>query len=396
MSEKRKNCLLLAAVILLVAGLAVTGILLPDQQISLTERRSLAQLPTVSVSSVLDKSFSEAFDSYSQDQFPFREWFRRVRAWTNRLVFRLRDDNGIYIEDGYAAKIEYPLDEASVSHAAARFSYVYERYLADAGSAVYVSVVPDKGYVLAGKHGAPAMDEEKLTDLLAGQMPYASYIDLFPVLSLEDYYATDIHWRQEKIVPAARVLLQKMKEDSGNPTDPVIPAAMDGGDTKDTALQEADVPAEDGGYTTEKASDAFYGVYCGQTALSLAPDLLYYLDSEWLSGCTVWDYEAQKEISVYDLSQAAGRDPYSMFLGGSRALLTITNPAASSDRELLLFRDSFGSSIAPLLAEGYAKITLIDIRYISPELLDRFVTFDGQDVLFLYSVSVLNHSETIR
>ena len=64
MSEKRKNCLLLAAVILLVAGLAVTGILLPDQQISLTERRSLAQLPTVSVSLVLDKSFSEAFDSY--------------------------------------------------------------------------------------------------------------------------------------------------------------------------------------------------------------------------------------------------------------------------------------------------------------------------------------------
>lgn len=72
MSEKRKNCLLLAAVILLVAGLAVTGILLPDQQISLTERRSLAQLPTVSVSLVLDKSFSEAFDSYSQDQFPFQ------------------------------------------------------------------------------------------------------------------------------------------------------------------------------------------------------------------------------------------------------------------------------------------------------------------------------------
>lgn len=70
-------------------------------------------------------------------------------------MFRLRDDNGIYIEDGYAAKIEYPLDEASVFHAAARFSYVYDRYLADMGSAVYVSVVPDKGYFLAGKHGAP-------------------------------------------------------------------------------------------------------------------------------------------------------------------------------------------------------------------------------------------------
>lgn len=393
MPDKRKNCLLLAAVLLLVVGLTVTGILLPDQQVSVAERRNLAQLPTVSVSSVLDKSFSADFESYSQDQFPFREWFRRVRAWTNRLVFQLQDDNGIYIQDGYAAKIEYPLNETSVSHAASRFSYVYERYLKASGSAVYVSVVPDKGYFLAEKHGAPAMDDERLAALLTEAMPFASYIDLFPVLALEDYYATDIHWRQEKIMPAARLLLQKMKaEDSAlQKTDEnTVPDALAGEDISE------DVRMEDSGYTMKKASNAFYGVYCGQTALPLSPDTMYYLDSETLSACIVWDGEAQKEIPVYDLAQAEGRDPYSMFLGGSKSLVTIENPKALSDRELLLFRDSFGSSIAPLLAEEYSKITLIDIRYLSPELLDRFVTFAGQDVLFLYSVSVLNHSETIR
>ena len=367
MPEKVKNGLLLAAVLLLVVGLTVTGILLPDQQISAAERRNLAQFPSVSVSSVLDKSFSEDFESYSQDQFPFREWFRRVRALTNRLVFHLQDDNGIYIEDGCAAKIEYPLNEASVSYAASRFSYVYERYLKDTGSAVYVSVVPDKGYFLAGKHGAPAMDDRQLAALLAEAMPFASYVDLMPVLSPEDYYATDIHWRQEKILPAAKKLLEGMEAEKADST-----------------------------YTVRKASDAFYGVYCGQTALPLQPDALYYLDSDALSACTVWDGEEQKKIPVYDLAQAEGQDPYSMFLGGSKSLLTIENPRAASDRELVLFRDSFGSSIAPLLAEGYAKITLIDIRYLSPEMLDRFVTFDGQDVLFLYSASVLNHSETIR
>ena len=61
-----------------------------------------------------------------------------------------------------------------------------------------------------------------------------------------------------------------------------------------------------------------------------------------------------------------------------------------------MFRDSFGSSLAPLLVDGYAKITLVDIRYISPALLDRFIAFDDQDVLFLYSVSILNSSETIK
>ena len=61
-----------------------------------------------------------------------------------------------------------------------------------------------------------------------------------------------------------------------------------------------------------------------------------------------------------------------------------------------MFRDSFGSSLAPLLLEGYARVTLVDIRYISPALLDRFISFADQDVLFLYSTSVLNSSETIK
>ena len=78
------------------------------------------------------------------------------------------------------------------------------------------------------------------------------------------------------------------------------------------------------------------------------------------------------------------------------ATLTITNPAAKTDRELVVFRDSFASSLTPLLAGAYAKITLVDIRYLQPERLGTWLTFDTQDVLFLYSAPVLNSSETIR
>ncbi len=66
------------------------------------------------------------------------------------------------------------------------------------------------------------------------------------------------------------------------------------------------------------------------------------------------------------------------------------NATAENSRELILFRDSFGSSIAPLLLDGYSKITLVDIRYIHPDLLGKFVDFRGCDVLFLYSSLVLN------
>ena len=96
------------------------------------------------------------------------------------------------------------------------------------------------------------------------------------------------------------------------------------------------------------------------------------------------------------MEKLKGDDLYEIFLSGSKSLLTVENPKASTDKELILFRDSFGSSIAPLLVEAYEKITLVDIRYISPNILERFIEFENQDILFLYSSSVLNNSITIK
>ena len=152
----------------------------------------------------------------------------------------------------------------------------------------------------------------------------------------------------------------------------------------------------DASYTTNQVDDPFYGVYYGQLALSVQPDTLNYLNNETLDACTVYDFETDSFLPIYDFAKTKGKDPYEMFLSGSKSLLTIENPNATTDKELILFRDSFGSSIAPLLVEGYAKITLVDIRYMSPMLLGNFIEFTNQDVLFLYSTSVLNNSNTLK
>ena len=49
-----------------------------------------------------------------------------------------------------------------------------------------------------------------------------------------------------------------------------------------------------------------------------------------------------------------------------------------------------------LTIQDYAKVTLVDIRYIQIDVLERFLEFKGQDVLFLYSTLVLNNSSTIK
>ena len=57
---------------------------------------------------------------------------------------------------------------------------------------------------------------------------------------------------------------------------------------------------------------------------------------------------------------------------------------------------TLSSSMVPLLIPGYAKVTLVDIRYLPADKLGKFVEFGNQDVLFLYSTLVLNQSSMLK
>ena len=85
-------------------------------------------------------------------------------------------------------------------------------------------------------------------------------------------------------------------------------------------------------------------------------------------------------------------DPYDLFLEGTqKPLFIIENENATTDKELIVYRDSFGSSLVPLLVEGYKKITVVDVRYMATSLIDsnNLIDYkDGQDVLFIYSTDV--------
>ena len=76
--------------------------------------------------------------------------------------------------------------------------------------------------------------------------------------------------------------------------------------------------------------------------------------------------------------------------------MKITNPNSNTDKELILFRDSFGSSIAPLLVENYKSITLVDMRYMNMNLLKEKVEFKNKDILILYSTLIINDSSTLK
>lgn len=354
---------LVAAVWLLLAGMA--WLRQPDA-LSIQERRPLAQFPEITGENLLNSKFMSDFESYTLDQFPLRNTFRRLKAQFHYNILRQKDNNGIYLTQGHAAKLEYPLKDAAIARAVTVFDSIRSKYLAD--SQIFLSVIPDKGYYLAEANGYPAMDYNALISQIQAGMPWATYVNLTDCLSAEDYYTTDTHWRQERLLPAAQRLCHALN----------IPAPH---------LSD---------YQQVAAPEPFYGVYYGQAALPMAPDTLYTLESDLLKGCKVMNYETGKYGSIYDTAKLTGDDLYEVFLSGPVSLLTIENPNAATDRELIIFRDSFGSAIAPLLVQGYKTITLVDIRYLSSAMLGRFIDFHGQDVLFLYSTLVLNNSETLK
>ena len=154
----------------------------------------------------------------------------------------------------------------------------------------------------------------------------------------------------------------------------------------------AEVPGE---FATNAVERPFTGVYYGQAALPLAQETMYYLTSPLLQSASVTHADGSV-TKVYDEAKLGSRDLYDFFLSGSEPLLTIENPDADTEKELVLFRDSFGSSLAPLLLQGYRKVTLVDTRYVDPKLLSNYVNFQNADVLFLYSTLVLNSSGALR
>ena len=89
-------------------------------------------------------------------------------------------------------------------------------------------------------------------------------------------------------------------------------------------------------------------------------------------------------------------DAYDVYLDGASAFIEINNKNSKSKKELVIFRDSFGSSITPLLIPYYKKITIIDNRYINSDFYLEYIDFKKQDVLFIYSTLIVNNSYTLK
>lgn len=332
------------------------------------EKRPLAQFPeNITWSSIIDKTTINEFDEYAVEQFPMREFFRSLKAHFALDILRLNENNGYAVEDGSIGEIRPEFTQTILDYQIGRLEYMYNKYLADNGGKHYLAVVPDKNYYFGADYGYPTPDYDALVEQMKTALSGMTYIDLFHALELGDYYKTDWHWNQSKLDDVVAAL--------GN--------AMGFGDRIS-------------GEYTEKVLTDFRGGYYDQSALYPSAEELVYLTNAVLDACTVYDYESGTTYGLYNRELYDSKTQYDFFLSGTRALLRIDNPNATTDEKLIVFRDSYGSSLLPLLAEGYSSIYVVDLRYVAPDYVTALIgSVEDMDVLYILSTTVLN-SKTFK
>ncbi len=354
-----------------LVGFVILSLFLADNEISLSERRPLEQFESYSEKKETAEKRGKEYplteyftwlEDYFLDQFPARDTFRSLSAATRFYVFNQLDHNGYYVADGSACKLDPTLNEDAITSAAGSVNNLYDSYFAQSSSDAYYCIIPDKNYFYAESSGRLHYDYNALLSQFAEELDdNIDYIDIFPFLEGDDYYITDPHWNQADIKPVAQHILSEMGFEASD------------SDYKEIVL------------------DNFKGTYSGQLALPLPEEDITLLTNDVIEKCIVTDYEKNKTTKVYDLNDFENSDPYDVFLGGAKALLKIENPSQDNGKQLVVFRDSFGSSLVPLLIDGYSEIIVADTRYIAPSYISNFVeTTPDCDVLFVYSTSVLN------
>ena len=360
MNDKIKDIVVTIIFLFTIIALFLINIIKEDTDISVAERRKLATMPELTTKSLFDGTYFKKFDSYVTDQFVERDAFRKIKI--DIELSTKGEYNNLYLYDDYIIEEIFPLNSNSINNLTNKINYIKDTYLNN-NSNIYYTIIPDKNYFV--NNGNLKLDYNKLQDMMRNNLSNINYINIFDKLTLDNYYKTDTHWKEEDLFNVANTIANQMNFDITN-------------------------------NNVVNTITTFNGSYAGRLSVTKDIDTIKTISNPSTLNSSVYNYETKKYTDIYDYTKINSLDKYDIYLSGAVPIIDIINNNTSSDKELIVFRDSYGSSLIPLLIEGYKKITVIDIRYISSKILNKYIDFNDQDVLFMYSILTINNSFSIR
>ncbi len=349
--------------ILILFLVLIVNLIVPDKKESEMENRALESRPSFNMATIMSGDFMEQWETYLSDQFVGRNMWRSIKVGLDRLGGS-RMENGIYIGKGgqLMEDIEVPEEDRLNDNLAAIESFIqnYEDI------PVTMMLVPDAACILSDRLPAFAQveDQRQMFSMVERNLgDSVNWIDAVSILnkhkSEKIYYKTDHHWTTQ----GAFYVFQEAAQTLGIE-----------GDVSDNFVS----------YTV---TDSFNGVLASTSGVGLdeKEEIDIYAPTEGDDDLVVnYVDEGRKTTSLYDSSKLETRDKYGVFLGGNTSVIDIRT-VSTSQKRLLLVKDSFADCFIPFLAPYYREIVVVDPRYYSGTLADIMDSYRISDVMILYS-----------
>lgn len=339
--------------------------LLPDKANSEQENRELAQAPKFSFEALFADKFTTKFETYTTDQFPFRDSWITLKA-ASELAIGKKDNNSVYYcaDDTVIERYDKP-DYALLDSDMEAVNLLVE----NAGVPVYFTLIPGNSEIHREllPINAPCYSLKAVADYCYGKSKAAN-IDVYDALSSHSdeyiFYRTDHHWTSLGAYYAYSAIIEGM----GGSAPPLS------------------------SYDRKTVTEDFYGTVYSKSGFSwIAPDTIEVFSPQE-DTTQVLNYLSEEPVAgtLYDYSFLEKKDKYSMFMGGITPLLKITTGAADKP-SILIIRDSFMDSLTPFLQDDFSEIQLMDLRYYKARLGDDkvsdYVRENGIDMVYVcYSV----------
>ena len=346
--------------VFLAAVFALLNLVTPDQEMSRSENRMLAQKPAFSAQALADGSYFDGLEDWYADQFYGRDgWIAR-----NLLGLRLlgrHESGGVWLgSDGYLFAQPEPMDEALMTEkttAIRGFAAAYPEL------SMHAAIAPSSALILSDRlpKNAPVPDQAATLDTIRSSLNgWVDYIDLtVPLAQHADeaiYYKTDHHWTSLGAYYAFSSMLGPL------------------GITDPCAYQVYTVSNDFEGTLASK-SGSHRSADTVEIYVPTNTDTLFYVN---------YVSDGVKSRSMYQSAALEEKDKYTVFFGGNHPLIEIAT-TCNNDRCLLVFKDSYANCFMQFLTPYYEKIFMVDPRYYYDDLRLLMSSENVTDVLFLYS-----------
>lgn len=354
---------LFTVALFLMALLAVPlyWLLFPRKTFSESERRYLAEPPRITAESLKNWTFDDAAETYLADQLPGRDALVGLNAYTVLLSGRQVSTEIWQDREGYLVEAPVEAGPDQVQKRLRRIAALGEK----TGLPVYILTVPSAGYVrratlpqaLANLYYPEELILREIADA-PGVIP-VPLTETFWQRGQGWYYRTDHHWTGEGAYAAYRVFMETAGHDA-LPYDSWYHHTVAGyvGSTRSRSalwLTRGDTLTIDEPMNT-------------QVQVTFSDDDTAY------DGLFFYDH-----LNEYDW--------YPLFLDGNHPVTVVENRAAPADAPtLVLVKDSFGNTLAPLLIPSYKQIVLVDPRYYRGSVADLCTEYGAAELLFCYSL----------